>query len=157
MCSHKCLLSIFKPILKQMCRGSIFTKIIYFHLDTDEQFRKSNVIVADFDLVSPYLYELQNAKWVQGTWAGVEKVFRNLRANQPPPFLMTRFSGKHFGTLMSEYVIANLINNERALFEIRDNQKKTEWITAGKIFEHRTLHELTIGIMGLGNIGKESR
>lgn len=100
---------------------------------------------------------MQNAKWVQGTWAGVEKLFTHLRTNQPPPLHVTRFSGKHFGTLMSEYVISNIINKERAFFEIRDNQKKAQWVTDGKIFEHRTFHELTIGIMGLGNIGKESR
>lgn len=80
-----------------------------------------------------------------------------VKPGQPPSFILTRFSGKHFGTLMSEYVIANIINQERAFGDIRDNQRKSGWIVDGKISEHRTLHELTIGVMGLGNIGNRSK
>lgn len=131
--------------------------ILCFFSDTDKQFRESHIIIADYPLLAPYLYELPNAKWIQGTWAGVDKLLECVRPDQPPPFLITRFSGKHFGTLMSEYVIANIINRERAFFEIKENQNNSEWETDGKISDHRTLHDLTIGILGLGNIGNRSR
>lgn len=129
----------------------------YSFAATDEQLRRSHIVISDFDLISPYIYDLPNAQWLQGTWAGVETFFKNLKPNQPPSYVVTRFSGKHFGSLMTEYVIANILNQERAFFEIKENQKKREWIQIGQIYEHRSLRDLTVGIMGLGNIGNRSR
>lgn len=130
--------------------------IIDFFTEKDEVFKNSQIIVADFDLLSSFLYELPNAKWIQGTWAGVETLLKHVIPNQPPSFLVTRFSGKYFGTLMGEYVIANIINHERKLFDVRENQMNSNWIITGNISEHRTIPELNIGILGLGSIGNRS-
>ncbi|CAH1286641.1 unnamed protein product [Diabrotica balteata] len=54
---------------------------------------------------------------------------------------------------MSEYVVSNIINFERNAFEINQNQKMKQWKVDGKIDEHRAIFDLTVGILGLGNIG----
>ncbi|KAJ8970291.1 hypothetical protein NQ317_019687 [Molorchus minor] len=121
--------------------------------DKDEEFIKSNIIIADFDYLAPHIYDLPNVKWIQGTWAGIDALLPHLKPNQPPSFPITRFSGKHFGHLIGEYVLANIINHERSMFEIKQNQSKQQWIINGKINDHRSLYDLTIGILGIGSIG----
>lgn len=131
--------------------------VIFVHFsENDEQLKKSHIIIADYDLLAPYIYKLPNLKWQQGTWAGIEIFLRKVQPNNPPPFTISRFTGKHYGTLISEYVIANIINFERAIYEISDNQKMCKWNRDGKISAYRPLPELTIGIMGLGSIGNIS-
>ncbi|XP_028136494.1 glyoxylate/hydroxypyruvate reductase A isoform X1 [Diabrotica virgifera virgifera] len=119
--------------------------------ELDKQFKESHIIVADYDLLTPHMYSLPQAKWVQGTWAGVNDLMA--KVTQPPPFSLSRFTGRHFGALMSEYVVANIINFERNAFETHQNQKMKQWIVDGKIEEHRAIFDLTVGILGLGNIG----
>lgn len=64
-----------------------------------------------------------------------------------------RFAGESFGRITSEYVIANIVNHERKLFEVRQNQKKKIWSRDGEISEYRTIFDLAVGIIGQGSIG----
>lgn len=57
---------------------------------------------------------------------------------------------------MSEYVIAHIFNFERNQKEQYQNQKHNQWIKDGKISDHRLICDLSVGILGLGNIGKSS-
>jgi phosphoglycerate dehydrogenase-like enzyme len=57
---------------------------------------------------------------------------------------------------MGEYVIANIVNHERKLMAVYENQRSSLWIRDGKISDHRTISDLTIGILGAGTIGRES-
>ncbi|KAG5886206.1 hypothetical protein JTB14_012573 [Gonioctena quinquepunctata] len=120
---------------------------------TDEQFKKSHIIIGDFNLIGPHLYDLHNVKWIQGTWAGVDLLLKHVKPDRPPTFPITRFTGRHFGTQMTEYVVSQIINQERDAFKTWDNQKMQEWSRDGKIWTYRTLPDLTIGILGLGTIG----
>lgn len=56
---------------------------------------------------------------------------------------------------MSQYVLAQIINFERGLFHYHDLQKIQEWDTSEP--EFRSIAELSIGIMGIGNIGNGSK
>lgn len=58
---------------------------------------------------------------------------------------------------MSEYVVANIVNYERDLFNVYDNKKCKTWSRPGKILKHRSISELTIGILGIGTIGNHSK
>lgn len=109
-----------------------------------------------YDLIGPYIYKLPNIKWMQGTWTSIDQLLIHLQPNNPPTFTITRFTGKHFGRLMNEYVIANIINFERAFYQIADNQKLHDWNKDARIYVHRTLNELTIGALRLGSIGSIS-
>jgi len=39
--------------------------------------KKAEIIVADNDLLGLHLYNLPAARWVQGTWAGVESILQH--------------------------------------------------------------------------------
>lgn len=135
----------------------IFYKLIRLtFLDRDSQFKQSSVLVCDFNLVGKYLYDLPNAKWIQGTWAGVDKLMPFIQKDKYIPYQITRFTGEHFGKIMGEYVLANIVNNERNLLDLRKYQEKKEWNQDGKISNYRIISDLTVGILGLGNIGSRS-
>jgi phosphoglycerate dehydrogenase-like enzyme len=57
---------------------------------------------------------------------------------------------------MGEYVVANIVNHERNLMAVYENQQSSLWNTDGKISKHRTIADLTIGILGAGTIGTHS-
>lgn len=49
-----------------------------------------------------------------------------LMLHPPPSFLFTRLSGV-FGQLMAEYVIQQIVNRERGMAELYEDQKKHQW------------------------------
>lgn len=118
-----------------------------------EQLNKTEVVVADYDKIAPYMYSLPKVRWVQGTWAGVETFVSGVDQSKPLPFTLTRFSDINFGRLMSEYVVAFIVNYERELFRVYENQKQQKWDRSGTIFVHRNISDLTVGILGVGTIG----
>ncbi|RZC36055.1 glyoxylate/hydroxypyruvate reductase A HPR2 [Asbolus verrucosus] len=119
--------------------------------ERDPYFKKSEILICDFDLLGSYLYDLPNVKWIQGTWAGIDKL--TPLVSKPPPYQITRFTGDHFGKIMGEYVVANIVNYERGFFDVKNSQQKSQWNREGKIFDYRVIFDLTVGILGVGNIG----
>lgn len=113
----------------------------------------AEILLADCDLLIPYINKLTSVKWIQATWAGLDKLIPHIQ-NTPKNYVLTRFSGEFFGLAMSEYVIAQIINFERDQRQQYENQKLALWKQEGKIKNHRYIRELTIGILGLGTIGK---
>lgn len=99
------------------------------------------------------LYQLPNVKFAQTTWAGVNMLFESLDPSKPQPhFKVSRYVDPYFGELMSNYVIAQIINIERGFYLYRDKQKTSEW--SRPFFpDFRVLSDLTIGILGSGNLG----
>ncbi|KAJ8951894.1 hypothetical protein NQ318_019872 [Aromia moschata] len=122
-------------------------------IEKDEQFFKSNVIVGDYHLLGPHIYNLTNARWIQGTMAGIDALLTHIKPDQPPPFPISRFSGKHFGHLIGEYVVANIINHERNMFEVKENQRKQQWIVEGKNKEPQILICEDFEFYGSSNFG----
>lgn len=58
----------------------------------------SEIVVADADLFVPYLYQTKSVKWVQMTWAGLDVIYKHESYKGGDlPYLVTRFSGEHFG------------------------------------------------------------
>lgn len=77
-----------------------------------------------------------------------------------PLFLLTRHAGGSYGQLMSEYVVAQMVNWERQLYSFHTdqlnslwNQKRVDDITSNC----RMLSDLTIGILGVGVIGRRGK
>ncbi|XP_028405327.1 uncharacterized protein LOC114527826 isoform X2 [Dendronephthya gigantea] len=91
---------------------------------------------------------------MQSTFAGVNPIVDQLQQDTPPPtFVLTRLGGV-FGPPMAEYVIGHIIARERKFSLSRKYQQDKTW-GSWKKFIHRPLSELTIGILGFGDIGKE--
>ena len=69
--------------------------------------------------------------------AGVDKV---VSSSSPPSFLLTRHGGI-FGQLMAEYVVAQMVNWERRLYNTYDDQKKQKWwVELGGEIMYTALH-----------------
>ncbi|KAK5646156.1 hypothetical protein RI129_004620 [Pyrocoelia pectoralis] len=126
---------------------------VQFHnVESDAELKKAEVIVADYDLMIPNMYNLQNLKWMQGTWAGLDLLTPHI--NKPLPFILTRFSNHRFGQIMAEYIITHITIIERDLLKVFANQQQKLWSRDGNIFHYRSFSDLSIGIMGLGSIGE---
>ncbi|XP_028522915.1 glyoxylate/hydroxypyruvate reductase A-like [Apis cerana] len=121
--------------------------------DTLSKLQNADILITDCDLFLPYTNKLPSLKWVQTTWAGIETLVSNLK-DKNINYSITRFSDKSFGLAMSEYVIAHIFNFERNQKQQYQNQKHNEWLKDGKISDHRLICDLSVGILGLGNIGK---
>lgn len=108
-----------------------------------------NVLVADPDLLGPFLYNLKQVKWVQSTWDGVDALSRFIRSDQPyPNFSLVRFAV--FSQHMAEYVLGHIIAMERNFKEELADQQNHHWRLAK---QYRLLNKLTIGLLGVGEIG----
>ena len=112
----------------------------------DATIRQANIILGAPSLVAGILAPADNLEWVQSAFAGIEPFFESgLRRD----FILTGVKDV-FGPLMSEYVFGYILGLERNLFSARDHQKQKVW----KSLPYRTLAGLTIGICGLGSIGR---
>ena len=105
-----------------------------------------NIILGNPNLTSQILHNAQKLEWVQSTFAGVDSLCKQkLRKD----YILTGVKGI-FGPLISEYVFAYILSFERNLFEMKNNQLNGNWLP----LSYRNVSELTIGIAGLGSIGK---
>ena len=71
-------------------------------------------------------------QWIQGTWAGVDKLTQTLDLSERKPELqVARLSNPMFSQLMGEYCLGAVISMERNFRLIRDNQQKQIWTKSG--------------------------
>lgn len=105
-----------------------------------------NIILGDPLPVSELLASAAQLEWVQSTWAGVDHLCQpGLRTD----YVLTSAKGI-FGSLISEYVMTYLFGLERGVFAMLNNQLEKNW----KPLPYRPARDITIGIIGLGSIGK---
>jgi len=118
--------------------------------DTDsarELIAGCNIVLGDPPLLSEVLASANSLAWMQSAWAGVEQLCRpGLRRD----YVLTNAKGI-FGPQISEYVMTYLFAFERRVFSMRSNQLNQRW----KPLEYRPAKEITLGIIGLGSIGRE--
>lgn len=106
-----------------------------------------NIILGSPALVADVLGQARQLQWVQSTYAGVEQL---CRPDLSRDYLLTGIKGL-FGAFMREYVFAYILANERSLLQTRHNQQNKVWSR----IPYRSLAEATIGIIGLGSIGRD--
>lgn len=105
----------------------------------------SDILVGDPARVIQALPHLTGLRWVQLTWAGVERMLDpSLRRD----YVLTNIRGV-FGPLMSEYVFGYLLAHERKIVARLDAQREGRWDTTLP----GTLQGKTIGLVGVGSIG----
>ncbi|TDH67789.1 hypothetical protein CCR75_005472 [Bremia lactucae] len=124
----------------------------------------AEIIVMDSHIAAPMLldpltnlpHELQHVlkkvQWVQGTYAGVDSYHRYMATGNNPSFTITR-AGGIMPTALAQFVIGWVMALERKFFEAKKFQKKR--IYGRWELKYRSFQQLTIGILGLGDIGQE--
>lgn len=106
----------------------------------------SDIILGRPDLVAQIVHHAPGLRWVQSTFAGVDAL---MAPGLPTGYLLTGIKGV-FGPLMSEYVLAQIVIRERNLITASMRQRQRVWQQQ----PYRGLAGLTIGIAGLGSIGR---
>jgi phosphoglycerate dehydrogenase-like enzyme len=115
---------------------------------------KLDMVLADAEVI--YGFRLpQNVvarspglKWVQMTSAGVDRSLdEDLRDS---PVIMTNVRGMHAAT-MSEFVMGEMLMFAKGAQRCFQQKQGKQW----KPFMVSTLHSKTVGIVGLGSIGRE--
>jgi len=94
---------------------------------------------------------LPRLKWCQSTFAGVDPLF-NAGLELPLSFQLTRFAGK-FGPPIAEWCLARIIGHERNFGLSVIDQGKKEWAGSNEVEQYRYLRDLTLSILGCGDIG----
>ncbi|XP_019629904.1 PREDICTED: uncharacterized protein LOC109474138 [Branchiostoma belcheri] len=153
--------------LHKLCPGMAVVKVVGSNFDTYgllpsaptpedvAALQEAEILVADPNLMPPLMHKLPQLKWVQSTWAGVDSMLKHLDKTKPlPSYTLTRFGGV-FGPAMAEYVISNIVNRERRAQKQWENQRNGVWDRAGDIHNYRPLTMLSVGILGVGDIGKD--
>lgn len=115
--------------------------------------KDSNILVGDMDLIGPIMHHLDGVRWVQSTFAGVDAVVASIKEQNHPKFTLTRFAGT-FGQHMAEYVIGHIVAQERNFKRIYQSQALSFWDAEVHVAPYRLLNELSISILGLGDIGR---
>ena len=113
---------------------------------SDSVIREVNIILGCPTLVARIIQQAQRLEWVQSSFAGIEPFCeQGLRKD----YTLTGVK-EVFGPLMSEYVFGYILVLERNILVTRENQKQKLW----RNIPYRSLAGLTIGICGLGSIGR---
>ncbi|MEJ2134006.1 MAG: D-2-hydroxyacid dehydrogenase [Desulfofustis sp.] len=116
----------------------------------DQQAQKyaswANIILGQPALIASILKETDQLQWVQSTFAGVEPL---CKPGLPQNYLLTGVKDI-FGPLMSEYVFGYILSRERSILATDRNQQNRVW----QRIKYRSLANITIGIVGLGSIGR---
>ena len=121
------------------------------HLATDTNIdlallAEVDIILGRPDLTIKILDYTKKVQWIQSSFAGIEPF---CDSGIPIGCVLTGVKDI-FGPLISEYVFGYILALERNIFEMRQNQFNATW----EKIPYRSLSELTIGICGLGSIGK---
>ena len=104
------------------------------------------IILGEPDRVAAALPHATRLRWVQSTFAGVDAL---CLPHQPRNYILTGVKGI-FGPLIAEYVFAQILSLERDLEGMRADQQARVW----RQRRFRRLGELTLGLCGLGDIGR---
>jgi phosphoglycerate dehydrogenase-like enzyme len=107
--------------------------------------RDSDVLVGDPARVVAALPHMARLRWVQLTWAGVERMLDPALRRD---YVLTNIRGV-FGPLMSEFVFGYLLAHERKIVQRLESQRAGRWDATLP----GTLRGRTLGLVGVGSIG----
>lgn len=111
----------------------------------------AEIIIGDATFLAKCLPFFKQAKWVHSTYAGVDKIISSM--TDLPNFVLTRHVGTSFGQQMGEYVLVQILARERNLYTICSDMKQCRW--QWQNHAPRSLPSLSIGVLGVGNIGRK--
>lgn len=107
-----------------------------------------HILLAEPDLGAKLAPRCHNMQWVQSTWAGVKPIL-----DLPVKTFQVTGVKDLFGKQMREYVFTYLLHFSRKVAEFAELQHKQQWL--GTQVVTNNLFSKTLGIIGVGSIGKE--
>lgn len=117
--------------------------------DAQQHIGDADILVAWGHMnLQPLLQQAAKLQWIHALSAGVENLF--IPEIVTAPILLTNSRGIH-GIPMSEHVLAMMLAFTRGLTVFAKQQQRKEWKRAPL----EEIYEKTIGIVGLGSIGRE--
>lgn len=87
-------------------------------------------------------------RWFQVMGAGVDHLIG--RTEIPDELIITNVKGV-FGRSMAEYALTYMLAHSQRIVQVREQQARSEWVQ----FEPGLLRGKTVGIVGLGSVGRE--
>jgi len=96
--------------------------------------------------------QMDRLVWCQSTCAGVDPLFPLPEKYKTPSFLLTRMAGV-FGQPIAEWCMGRIISQERNFDLSRRDQGHKAWAGSREVLSYRFLTELTLTILGCGDIG----
>lgn len=105
-----------------------------------------NIVLGDPPVVCQVIDRLTALEWVQSSWAGVDSF---CQPGVPANYRLTGVKDI-FGPSISEYIMTYLFAFERQVFQMRSHQLNQTW----RPLRYRSAGEITIGVLGLGSIGR---
>lgn len=121
--------------------------VSYRQLTTDERQHVEFAIVANPDPKD--IANLPSLKWMHSLWAGVEKLVAELGQTAPP---IVRLIDPELSRVMAEAVLAWTHYLQRDMPAYRAQQSQGIW----KELDYRHPNDMTIGVLGLGELGSEA-
>ena len=112
----------------------------------EEQLRTAEVIIGEPE--EDQLQKAESLKWMQITWAGVNKYSR--MKSFPEGVALTNVSGA-FGKIISEYVVGSIIALYRSFPKYWDNKKAHIWRIEDSAL---SVYGKKILILGTGDLGR---
>lgn len=123
------------------------TIISFSAMSDDEKQRAEIAVVANPD--PEHIAALPNLQWVHSLWAGVERLVVELGPKAPP---LVRLTDPELSRVMSEAVLAWSYYLQRDMPAYRKQQQRRVW----QELEYRQPSEMTVGLIGLGELGAAS-
>jgi len=119
---------------------------------SEQDLATAEVIVAEPTTFADRAVDATSLKWFQSTYAGPDALLTKSSARH---YTATRLAGV-YGPGMAEYVMLHVLALERRYLEHVEWQRVKSWGEGGKIpQDYRRLQNLTLGVLGLGDIGSE--
>lgn len=136
---------IYRALLEQAALEGLHIGLCQTMALDAEAVVEADILLADPDLARGSLHGFPRLAWLQSTWAGNAPLLSGPRRNY-------RLTGVKdlFGAQMSEYALAYMLYFARDIEGYRQRQQQRQWLAAS----HSGLGGKTLGILGVGNIGK---
>lgn len=131
-----------------------FNKNTCLSAEQEELIKVAEVVLVDCWILAKYHSKMLKLKWAHSSWAGIEPLMAAVNVEKSvPSFLLTHHGGTHFASVMAEYVVCQILNVEREMMFSWSCQQQKTWGRPDRFSTFRSLDDLTVGMLGVGNMG----
>lgn len=125
-------------------------ELVKFCPESPEHAADAEIVLGDPGIFVPVIdAHLPRLRWLQSTWAGVNALMDGTKRRD---YTLTRLAGV-FGQLMAEYIIGQILVQERGFCQADVQQRARRWDESSFLMP-RKLTSLTVSLLGMGDIGQ---